>query len=270
MHTIQNLRCLVLALATLGSAMAIELPAAAAEPASKAAAGQKEGEHIDATQLPHCQVSSRVIAIVATDGRDSLAVLSVPGAQEGGWQKLVRVGDPFAGAKVGHIGFKRVWLQSRSGWCQLTRTLPDAPSDGPTESTPPPPRSRPSAKPSPSPLPAELASSIRKRGENEFEVDRSVVDGIIEQQGTLLRGVQIVPKTENGKPVAVGLRGVRDGSLLHTLGLRSGDELQTINGFNIANPESALQAYAKLRTAEHLTLSVVRGGKPMSIDVAVK
>ncbi len=210
-----------------------------------------------------------MIAIVSTDGRDSLAVLSVPGAEEGSWQKLVRVGDAFAGAKVGHIGFKRVWLQSRSGWCQLTRTLP-APSEGPMETTPapPPPRRRPSAKPSR--LPAEIASSIRKRGENEFEVDRSVVDGIIEQQGTLLRGVQIVPKMDKGKPVAVGLRGVRDGSLLHTLGLRSGDELQTINGFNIANPESALQAYAKLRTAEHLTLSVMRGGKPMSIDVDVK
>jgi general secretion pathway protein C len=86
----------------------------------------------------------------------------------------------------------------------------------------------------------------------------------------LLRGVQVVPKTEGGKTVAVGLRGVRDGSLLYSLGLRDGDELHSINGFDISDPEGALTAYAKLRTADHLTISVVRGGKPMSIDVDVK
>ncbi len=116
----------------------------------------------------------------------------------------------------------------------------------------------------------EIASSIRQVGDGEYQVDRSVVDTIVEQHQSLLRGVQVVPKTEKGKAVAVGLRGVADGSLLHALGLRSGDELLSINGFNIAEPQSALQAYAMLRTAQHLTLSVVRGGKPMSIDIDVK
>ncbi|MFW5741609.1 MAG: hypothetical protein ACOC1F_14760, partial [Myxococcota bacterium] len=80
-------------------------------------------QRVDARRLPHCPVQSRAIAIVSTGGPDSMAVLSVPGHEQGRWQKLVRVGDRFAGAKVGHIGRKRVWLQRRNAWCQLTRTL---------------------------------------------------------------------------------------------------------------------------------------------------
>jgi general secretion pathway protein C len=240
---------------------AISAPAAAEPPDSP--------HRIDALSLPRCPMPSRVIAIVSTQGRDSLAVLSVPGGDDARWQAFVRVGDRFSGAAVGHIGQDRVWLRAPSGWCQITRTLPATqPTDATPASPTPMPRTRALGKAAT--VPPAIASSIRATGDNQFEVDRSVVDGIVEQRATLLRGVQVVPKTEGGKTVAVGLRGVRDGSLLHSLGLRDGDELHSINGFNVANPEGALTAYAKLRTADHLTISVIRGGKPMSIDVAVK
>ena len=58
-------------------------------------------------------------------------------------------------------------------------------------------------------------------------------------------------------------------SLLATLGLKSGDRLETINGFSVANPEQALQAYARLRTAEHLRVRVVRAGQPLGIDLHI-
>lgn len=239
----------------------ISAPAAAEPPASS--------PRVDALSLPRCPVPSRVIAIVSTQGRDSLAVLSVPGGDDTRWQAFVRVGDRFSGAAVGHIGQDRVWLRAATGWCQLTRTLPvTQPADATPAPTPPTSRARTPEKTAR--VPSDIASSIRATGDNRFEVDRSVVDGIVEQRATLLRGVQVVPKTEGGKTVAVGLRGVRDGSLLHSLGLRDGDELHSINGFDISDPEGALTAYAKLRTADHLTISVVRGGKPMSIDVDVK
>ena len=58
-------------------------------------------------------------------------------------------------------------------------------------------------------------------------------------------------------------------SLLATLGLKSGDRLETINGFSVANPEQALQAYARLRTAEHLRVRVVRAAQPLGIDLHI-
>jgi general secretion pathway protein C len=46
--------------------------------------------------------------------------------------------------------------------------------------------------------------------------------------------------------------------------------LETINGFNMASPEKALEAYARLRTASNLNVKVNRRGQPMSIDFRIK
>jgi general secretion pathway protein C len=38
----------------------------------------------------------------------------------------------------------------------------------------------------------------------------------------------------------------------------------------MGDPQKALEAYSKLRTADHLTVSVNRRGKPMNIDFNIK
>lgn len=51
------------------------------------------------------------------------------------------------------------------------------------------------------------------------------------------------------------------GSLPEALGLRTGDELLSVNDFKLSDPEQALSAYARLRSAERLRLAVSRGGE---------
>ena len=53
---------------------------------------------------------------------------------------------------------------------------------------------------------------------------------------------------------------MRPDTLLGMLGMENGDRLQTINGFDMTSPEKALEAYARLRTADHLTVPVNRKG----------
>ena len=66
------------------------------------------------------------------------------------------------------------------------------------------------------------------------------------------------------------MMGIRDDSLLGVLGMKNGDRLQTINGFDMSSPEKALEAYARLRTADKLTVQVNRGGKNMNLDYNIK
>ena len=73
-----------------------------------------------------------------------------------------------------------------------------------------------------------------------------------------MRQARIVPEKENGKVVGIRLFGVKPDTLLGTLGMENGDRLEKINGFDMASPEKALEAYARLRTADHLTVSVNR------------
>jgi general secretion pathway protein C len=139
------------------------------------------------------------------------------------------------------------------------------PAPAPAPAAPPPPPAG-----GPSAVPAEIASKIQKVSANEFNVDRQVVDKILENQAELMRSARIVPEQENGKVVGIRLFGIRPDTLLGTLGLENGDRLQTINGFDMASPEKALEAYARLRTADHLTVQVNRRGGNVNIDFNIK
>ena len=109
-------------------------------------------------------------------------------------------------------------------------------------------------------MPDDIKKGIQRVSATEFNIDRGVVDKILENQAELMRQARIVPEQENGKVVGIRLFGVRPDTLLGTLGMENGDRLQTINGFDMASPEKALEAYARLRTADHLTVSVNREG----------
>ena len=53
------------------------------------------------------------------------------------------------------------------------------------------------------------------------------------------------------------------------LALKNGDRLETINGFPLGSPETALQAYARLSTAQHLDVRLTRAGRPLDIAVSI-
>jgi general secretion pathway protein C len=97
------------------------------------------------------------------------------------------------------------------------------------------------------PVRTEIASKIQKVSANDFNVDRQVVDRILENPVELMKWVRIVPEQENGRIVGIRLLGIRPDTLLGMLGLENGDRLASINGFDLTSPETALEAYARPR-----------------------
>ncbi|HSN99030.1 MAG TPA: type II secretion system protein GspC [Candidatus Nanopelagicales bacterium] len=189
--------------------------------------------------------------------------------EEGGKKTLRRQGDEINGKTVFFVGWDRVWLTSGAGGARCQATMRDnvIAAAKPAAAAPEPPTTsrRRGRK-----VPPEIAAKINKVSETEFNVERSVVDQILENQAELMRSARIVPEKEGDKVVGVRLFGIRPDSLLGTLGLENGDRLQSINGFEMADPQKALEAYARLRSADRLTVSVQRKGKPMNIDFNIK
>jgi general secretion pathway protein C len=70
--------------------------------------------------------------------------------------------------------------------------------------------------------------------------------------------------------VGVKLYGIRKSSLFGKLGLQNGDLLRTINGFDMGSPDSALEAYAKLRSASNLSLAIVRRGTAVTMEYNIQ
>ncbi|MBX3207227.1 MAG: general secretion pathway protein GspC [Labilithrix sp.] len=179
-----------------------------------------------------------------------------------------RRGGDVNGKQVHFVGWDRVWLESGGSLCQATlfdkaEIKAAAPAPAPAASGPAPSGGAKSLDPS-------IAKGIQKVSPNEYNIDRGVVDKILENQADLMRQARIVPEQENGRVVGIRLFGVRQETLLGVLGMENGDRLQTINGFDMSSPEKALEAYARLRTADKLTISLNRRGQNMNIDYNIK
>jgi len=228
-------------------------------------------EHYE--NAPPCDGVKALIIVASADPAWSMAALSGGGTPA---TKLVRIGEEIAGKTVQIVEWNRVVLSTGSSLCQLQMfrsAKAGAPPVAAAASTPPAPAPAAGAAAvvgGVTAVPADIASKIQKVSANEFNVDRQVVDKILENQAELMRSARIVPEQENGKVVGIRLFGIRPDTLLGTLGLENGDRLQTINGFDMASPEKALEAYARLRTADHLTVQVNRRGANQNIDFNIK
>jgi general secretion pathway protein C len=70
-------------------------------------------------------------------------------------------------------------------------------------------------------LPDDIKDKIQRVSDNEFNVDRSVVDKILENQAELMRSARIVPEQKDGKVVGIRMFGIRPDTLLGSLGLQN-------------------------------------------------
>lgn len=217
----------------------------------------------DPLAAPVCADIAASIISESTDHSWSLASLQANGEPS---PRMRRIGDAIGDKQVTFIAYNprenspAVWLTQGEEVCQVLLFRGAPPSA---------PAAEPTSKPASSQVPPDIAQQIHKLSDNEFQIDRKLVDRLLEDQSLLMRGVRIVPERQDGNAVGIRLWGIRPDSVLGMLGLRSGDRLDSINGYNVANPEMALQAYARLRFASKLDLRVNRGGATIGIEYQI-
>jgi len=245
---------------------------------------QKDAADVtDPLHAPECDDVAVNIITESPDPAWSLAQLKGPGDPDAATR---RVGDDVGKMKVAYIGYNSekgspaVWLLNSEKLCQslLFSEKKEKAAEGSAEAAPaaPPPADDRAARRAArantggaGAVPPEIASKIHKVSETEFNVDRSVVDGILENQAQLMRSARIVPEQKDGKTVGIRLFGIRPDTLLGSLGLQNGDRLESINGFDVANPEKALEAFAHLRTAPALQVHLNRRGKDTNLQINI-
>jgi general secretion pathway protein C len=221
----------------------------------------------DPMHAPHCEGLKVLVIAESADPEWSFAALST-GAGAEAKNVLRRKGGEVSGKTVAWIAWDRVWLVSGSTLCQLEMFAPPPPKDAGVAAVVD--AGAPPVKESAGSMDADLKKGIQRVSATEFNIDRGVVDKILENQAELMRQARIVPEQENGKMVGIRLFGIRPDTLLGVLGMENGDRLQTINGFDMTSPEKALEAYARLRTADQLTVQVNRRGSNTNIDYNIK
>jgi general secretion pathway protein C len=186
-------------------------------------------------------------------------------------EKLHRIGDKVGAYTVTHIGyyesdhhdvFPRVWLSNAGSRCIVGMGAPEPGQTKPAEAKPARPTSAKAA--ARKEIEEKVKNKIKKVGENQFEVDRSGVELIIKNYAKLAGSLRSRP-TKEGMRVS----GIKQDDILSELGMKTGDMLQSINGFDMTDPDKAVDAYAKLRKAGQLDIQMTRDGAPITIGVKI-
>jgi general secretion pathway protein C len=218
---------------------------------------------LDPRTAPLCEGVRPLVVVGNEDQNAAFASLEI-----GGKRLLRRRGGEVGDQRVAYVGRDRVWLEGRTGLCQaLLFGAPPPPLVAPA--TPSGPSGR-GPVPVQTPLEVELGKQIAKSGPNEYVIERSAVERILEAQSELMKQ-RIVQDKEGDRVVGMKVFGIKPGSVLSMLGIENGDRLETINGFEVSNPEKMLEAYARLRTgADKLQIHLTRGGKPINVDYTIR
>jgi general secretion pathway protein C len=193
---------------------------------------------------------------------DLLAIMYAPPPAHARWSlaivrdRLARTAGPFAvgaelrGATVVEIEQTRVRLALPDGRHQVLRLLERVEVAEVVAPVAPP--------------------GITRIGEHAYEVSRSAVEAMLGDMAALGSGLRVVPALRDGQPAGLRLFGIRPGGPLTRIGLENGDLLTAVNGLPLTSPDAALAAYTSLRTATHVSLSVERGGRPVTLDYLLR
>jgi len=220
----------------------------------------------DPRTAPLCVGVKPLVLVGAEDQTLALASLEVDGKRV-----LRKRGGEVGDKHVAYVGRDRVWLEGTRGLCQalLFGVAPKSSGAGEDAGA----AGRSAADPKPggqTQLEIEVSKQIAKVSPNEYVIERSAVDRILEAQAELMKQ-RIVQEKEGDRVVGVRVFGIKSGSVLSMLGIENGDRLETLNGFEMSNPEKMLEAYARLRSgADKLTIHLTRNGKPINVDYTIR
>jgi general secretion pathway protein C len=117
---------------------------------------------------------------------------------------------------------------------------------------------------------SKLDDGIKKVDDSNFEIDRDLVNELLENPMAVARGARIVPSIKNGKANGFKLYAIRPSSVYAKLGMMNGDTIHAVNGFELTTPDKALEVYTKVRESSNLSISVTRRGKPVTINYSIR
>jgi general secretion pathway protein C len=215
-----------------------------------------------------CTGNMRLIgtAVIPDDFERSVAVI----VGSSGKNTLHQGSAEVDGSRIRAIYSDSVVLQTASGGlCELVMFEVGTPGKprAAAKSTPTPKKTtRPRADRNAGLTPEELEEGIEMMSPTLVHIRRAFLTKVLDNSGKLIGIAAVSPKMENGKSVGLWIRGIRPDTLLHKLGIRNADVLESINGKPLEGTDAALEAYTLLRTADKFSLAIKRRGESLTIN----
>lgn len=112
---------------------------------------------------------------------------------------------------------------------------------------------------------APVAPGIHRMGQNQYRLDRKLVDSELNNMAPLFTQIRATPNMMNGQSSGFLLSEIQPNSVFQQIGLQDGDLLASVNGQSVGDPAKAMGLLQSLQTAPVITLGVIRNGAPVQL-----
>ena len=113
------------------------------------------------------------------------------------------------------------------------------------------------------------STAVKMEQPGNFVIDQSEVDNALQNLDQLYTEIRAVPNFSGGKVSGMKILSVKGGSLFARLGLKRGDILQRINGMEL-DVKQGFAIFNQLKDAKNLTVDLVRGGQPQTVEYEIR
>ncbi len=119
-------------------------------------------------------------------------------------------------------------------------------------------------------LAADVEKGVRKIDDTHYEIDRSLVDKILNDPNVIARSARIVPSIKDGKADGFKMYAIRPNRVYARIGMQNGDTIHSINGYEITSPDKGLENYQKVKSHHSLSVQTTRRGQSVTLEYTIK
>lgn len=109
-----------------------------------------------------------------------------------------------------------------------------------------------------------------KVAENSWVIDQKAVESSLNDMSRVMTDARLTPKASGGRVEGFLVTEIKPKGIFDAIGLKNGDVLTKINGYDIDSPEKAVQVLSALRGQTNIDLDILRAGKPASLHYTIR
>jgi general secretion pathway protein C len=217
-------------------------------------------EELDFSTCQQTSLSGALLAtVVSSRVENSVAVFEDASSPTG--TKMYQEGDTYEGARVARVAWRRVYFDN-DGRCE-TMSLDEANARPRRQARVVRSRSKKGDG-------KDLGAGIEKVKSGQYEIPRAEIESVLSNLNTLATQARIVPSFKDGKANGFKLFSIKPNSLYQKIGIKNGDVVQRINGYEMNSPDKALEIYTKLKDASTITVDLQRRGRSKTLTYNIR
>ena len=227
----------------------------------------------DGSILPMCTTPLSLQASYASEEYPDFSFVAIKKDNE---TKLLHVGETIENYAVSRITWRYAFL-AQPGGQQCYLDLWGEQIQGPTQSAADGNKPMTAAQKiatskdkSAADFQAMLNKSIKDISSNEKDIDRELIEYLVDNKHMLMQSGRVLPNVEGDTINGFKVYGIRKTSLWGKLGIHNGDVVLSVNDQPMDGPDKAYEAFANLSGSDTMSVQVLRHGKPQAFTYNIK